>query len=146
MLDPMDTFLQFEKLAHDANLPNVISDYPETVRNTLILFVQIFDIPETFIPPKRIPSRFNRWVGELDKLYNEHGENLEQRMRKASKKRRGLIPSPASIFSLMTEIKNKEEEEKQQMEIDSPEVASEEARLAMLRKLRNTHSRDDDKN
>lgn len=129
--DIIDGMLLYGSMGND---PVQFSDYPERVLSTLRIFHRETKIPTVIIPSKKIKSKFDEWINELDELVticptSEKFEKAIKRVmvKKDVEKMRFTIARPASIKNILVdvvaEMAREEEKSKQQSPLsDKPEI------------------------
>lgn len=153
--DIMDGLLWAEGLAYQHAEPEQVSDYPETVLETLRLFNRIFMLPRASIPPKYIKGRYEQWVKELQALNEVAGNSklMLEAMTIAREmydqlKKRFIISHPLAIKNLLIDAvgqinRNKPIEKPEVEKVIISEVASVESTKKTIRDLKSLFKDED---
>jgi len=150
--DPVDLIIKQVKDEKKMNYPRQFSDYPETIRPTLQVFVESFNFPHSAIPFAINKSAFSLWIKELTKINDICGthKNVVKAMKLAkqrydsSDKRYFVLSRPGSLMTAkrnlitdaMTQIKNSPENNKAYNKKPQKIVVDEERTIQTAKKLK----------
>lgn len=105
----MDGILFYQSQAEEKNLPSQVYDYPEHVLSTLIMFQQLWMLPEHTVPKKELRGRFSQYITELNELNEIAGARINEALTRAYKKydgmtKRFIVSHPAAIKKLLIDV------------------------------------------